>query len=205
MARIDDYRQAKRIASETLQEVPVGRLLERSGFEPGEDRSFRVAFLNRRYRVSFPDFEFSEPSETPKDIPLQEQVLILHYLIGADAGAPTGQWIPYREVPGASFYFSVFAKRAVDPLKKVFGARISGFQEAARGLGGRPVPNGDAAFEFLVFPKVPVRIILWKGDDEFPPEANILFDGTVSRMFSPEDVAWLASLLVYRLIALAPR
>jgi hypothetical protein len=46
-------------------------------------------------------------------------------------------------------------------------------------------------------------MILWIGDDEFPPEANILFDQTIGDFLSPEDVAWLAGMVVYRLIALS--
>jgi hypothetical protein len=44
---------------------------------------------------------------------------------------------------------------------------------------------------------------VWEGDDEFPAEANILFDAAVGDYLSPEDAAWLASLAVYRLMALA--
>ncbi len=46
-------------------------------------------------------------------------------------------------------------------------------------------------------------LILWEGDDEFPPEANIIFNDTIGEVLSPEDVAWMAGMLVYRLIALA--
>ncbi|MBW2011870.1 MAG: DUF3786 domain-containing protein, partial [Deltaproteobacteria bacterium] len=53
------------------------------------------------------------------------------------------------------------------------------------------------------FPKVPLQLILWAGDDEFAPEANILFDDTVSKILSPEDAAWLAGMIVYRLMALS--
>ncbi len=48
-----------------------------------------------------------------------------------------------------------------------------------------------------------MQLILWEGDDEFPPEANIIFNDTIGEVLSPEDVAWMAGMLVYRLIALA--
>ena len=68
---------------------------------------------------------------------------------------------------------------------------------------GRPVEPGDAGFEFRVFPKVPLRLILYAGDAEFAPEANILFDRSIGGMLSPEDIAWLAGMVVYRLIGLS--
>jgi len=153
--------------------------------------------------VSSPLFEFQDQADSQKEIPIQEQVLILHYLMAAETPDLSGQWVSYREIPGASFYFGAFVKRAVDPLKKVFGQNISGFARAAEKLQARKIENGDAGFEFRMFPAVPLQLILWEGDDEFPAEANILFDETIGRILSPEDVAWLAGMVVYRLIALS--
>ncbi|MEE8541956.1 MAG: DUF3786 domain-containing protein, partial [Desulfobacterales bacterium] len=59
-----------------------------------------------------------------------------------------------------------------------------------------------AGFEFNLFPRVPVQLIVWEGDDEFPAAANILFDQTVGAILSPEDIAWLAGMIVYRMIKL---
>jgi hypothetical protein len=134
-------------------------------------------------------------------VPVQEQVLILHYLMAESARKPSGKWIAYREIPGAQFYFSAFVKRAIEPLKNTFGRNPAGLQKAARQLKGVTVETGDAGFEFPIFPKVPLQLILWVGDNEFPSEANILFDETIGEFLSPEDVAWMAGMLVYRLIA----
>ena len=203
MARVDDYLEAKKIAVQKLRNASFTDLAERSGFERFREDTLRVPFLDRVYRIYSALFDMVDDREETDDIPLQEQVLILHYLLGAGRKAPSGDWIPYREIPGAAFYHGVFIKRAIDPLKKVLGHEPSLFSESARRLNGQPVAYGDAAFSFPVFPKVPVRIILWEGDAEFPAEANILFDRTISDIFSPEDAAWIAGLLVYRLIALS--
>jgi len=203
MPRIDDYIAACRLAREQLSTEPCERLSARSGFESDGPGALRVPFLNRRYRLSHPGLEFSDALSDGGEVPLQEQVLILHYLQAEPAPAAFGDWIAYREIPGAGFYFGAFVKRAVDPLKKVFGQDLAGLSRAAARLQGAPVPIGDAGFEFRVFPKVPARLVLYAGDEEFPAEANILFDRGIGRMLSPEDVAWMAGMLVYRLIALA--
>jgi len=52
---------------------------------------------------------------------------------------------------------------------------------------------------------VQVPLLLWEGDDEFPAEANILFDELCGKILSPEDADWLAGMLIYRLIALSYR
>jgi len=203
MPRIDDYINARKLAVEKLSPESFEKIAQRSGFEPSDGPSLHIPFLDRTYQVSYPHFEFKDQADNQKEIPLQEQVLILHYLMAAETPDLTGQWVSYREIPGASFYFGAFVKRAVDPLKKVFGQNISGFSRAAEKLGARIIENGDAGFEFRVLPAVPLQLILWEGDDEFPAEANILFDETIGRILSPEDVAWLAGMVVYRLMALS--
>jgi hypothetical protein len=91
----------------------------------------------------------------------------------------------------------------VDPLKKVFGRNVAGFRAAAARLNGSAVGFGDAAFDFRVLPRVPMRLILHAGDEEFPAEASILFDRSIGGILSPEDIAWLAGMVVYRLIGLS--
>jgi hypothetical protein len=214
MARIDDYKAACKIAREELAVVPYDDIISQSGFAGAEfdgagsegagDNGFRVPFLDRVYRVQYPDFSFLDDSGSEKEIPLQEQVLILHYLRGCRDLKKTGnKWIAYREISGASFYFAAFVKRAIDPLKQVFGQNIDGFIRASDRLGGKAIEPGDAGREFSVFPHVPVQLILYAGDDEFPPEATILFNNDIGTILLPEDVAWLAGMVVYRLMALA--
>ena len=203
MPRIDDYLNARDLAVETLSQEPFEVILKRSGFESLDADTFRVPFLDRIYRVGFPRFEFEDMTEVEKEIPLQEQVLILHYMSAGEVPGLTGHWVSYREIPGATFYFGAFLKRAVEPLKKVFGQNLSDFCRAAGKLDTRKIDSGDAAFEIRVLPAVPLQLILWKADEEFPAEASILFDSNIGQILSPEDIAWLAGMVVYRLMALA--
>ena len=203
MPRIDDYINARKIAIETLSEQALIDISGRSGFELLDKNCLGVPFLNRVFRVHFPDFEFSDHTDADIEVPIQEQILILHYMLAPQAHPLTGQWLAYREIPGASFYFSAFVKRAIDPLKNVFGQNLSGLSQAAAVLNGRSIEAGDIGFEFDVLPKVPLQLILYAADEEFPAEANILFDRTIGEILSPEDIAWLAGMLVYRLIVFA--
>lgn len=203
MPRIDDYINAKKLAVETLSQESFGAILERSGYNSPAANTLRVPFLDRTYHIRYPEFKFEDLVNTDKEVPIQEQVLILHYLTTADMPLLSRDWVSYREIPGASFYFSAFVKRAIDPLKKVFGRNTFGFAQASEKLDATKIDRGDVGFEFRIFPNVPLQLILWAGDDEFPEEANILFDRTIEKILSPEDVAWMAGMVVYRLIALS--
>jgi len=203
MPRIDDYRQARALSIEKLAGDSLEAIARRSGFDILDGEALRVPFLDRTYRVGFPDFRFADEENSEREVPLQEQVLILHYLEAEPPAQTSGHWIAYREIPGAGFYFGAFVKRAIAPLKKVFGDQVHGLARAAAKLGGRKIEEGDAGFEFYLFPRLPLRLIVWMGDEEFPPEAAILFDESAGSLLSPEDAAWAASLVVYRLIGLS--
>jgi len=203
MPRIDDYKNARKLAIEKLATESFESILQRTGIEAGAVSQFRVAFLNRVYCIGFPELEFEDEAEPEKEVPIQEQILILHYMSASAPPPLTGNWVSYREIPGASFYYSAFVKRAVEPLKNTFGQNVEGLLTAGKLLGGRKIDAGDVGYEFRLLPNIPVRLILWAGDDEFPAAANIVFDENISGILSPEDIAWLAGMVVYRLIALS--
>ncbi len=202
MPRIDDYIAAKRLAVDALKDIPIDRLAETSGFACAASHVLRIPFLTRSYEVTYPDFQFLDKAN-PQPIPIQEEVLILHYLMGKPPMTGSGNWVAYREIPGATFYFSAFLKRAVDPLKNTFGADADLLIRASERLGAERIEAGDAGFQYRVFPKVPMQWVLYLGDEEFPAEASILFDQSIGSILSPEDIAWMAGMVVYRLMGIA--
>ena len=203
MARIDDYINARKIAVQELARRPLEEISAFTNLPVGDHDQLVLPFLNKVYEIQYPDFTFTDQQSPDEEAPIQEQVLLLHYLQGCREKTLTGNWIAYREIPGASFYFAAFVKRAIDPLKKVFGHNIEGLNQAGAKIGAEQMDFGDAGLQLTVLPKTPLQLILWQGDDEFPAEANILFDEITGDILSPEDAAWLAGMVVYRLIALS--
>jgi hypothetical protein len=128
------------------------------------------------------------------------KVVLLHYLQKADARLDA-QWISYRELEGGALYYSVFQGRAIAPLIKHFGDNPETLLGIASKLGGKVVKRGDASIDFPFFPFLLVNVTIWKGDDEVPSSANILFDGATRRILPAEDVAHLAADLVHAILA----
>ena len=203
-ARTDDYLNARNIAAGELADTSLADLAKRTGFSTEGENTLVVPFLDRTYLVTLPDFRFTDADDAEKEVPLQEQVLILHYLQSGPS-PETGTLVAYREIKDASFYFGPFTSRAINPLKKVFGENHEGLEKTAPLLSGTPIADGDAGYVFRPLPGIPIRMILWAGDDEFPPEANILFDSSIAKILSAEDIAWLTGMVIYRLIALSYR
>lgn len=200
MARIDDYYNAKTLSAEKLSGKTIQQLSIASGYEILGETSLKIPFLDRTYSCNVTDFHFTDINTSEKEVPIQEQVLILHYLTGCGYNI-AGKWVSFRELPGASFYFGPFVNRAIEPLKMVFGDNPELLVKTGEMIGGKGISEGDGGVFYPVFPQVPLEIIIYKGDDEFPSEATILFDEAAGNILSPEDAAWTASLLVYRLMA----
>ena len=66
----------------------------------------------------------------------------------------------------------------------------------ARGflLGGSLLPFGDASLKLMPLPRVPVAVILWAADDEFPGRADLLLD-SACELHMPADVIWSMAML----------
>jgi len=206
MPRIDDYKAAIALAAAELKEINPKRLKNRTGcdyfYEAGQE-GLLVPYFGQLRRVSWPEVSVT-PADGAGEIILTEQILILHYLLHATGASLTGKSIDFRQVPdGGSFYWSAFVSRAKNPLLKTFGHDLKLYLQVAASLGGEPQPLGEAAARFLAFPRVPVTHVLWRGDEEFPPEANILFDETIPQYLPTEDIAALAGASVYRLMGAA--
>ena len=205
MPRIDDYKAAIALAAAELKPLNPKRLAARSRSEyivaDGRE-ALVVPYFGQGRRVSWPEIGVA-PVTGEAPIPLTEQILILHYLLKATGAPLSGKDIDFRQVPEGSFYWSAFVSRAKKPLLSTFGRDLGLYLEVAARMGGEAQELGDAAARFMAFPLVPVTHVLWRGDEEFPPEANILFDETIAQHLSTEDIAALAGASVYRLMAAA--
>jgi hypothetical protein len=202
MPRIDDYKAAIALASAELTQLNPKRLASRSrseySFTDGRE-AVVVPYFGQGRRVSWPEIAVA-PAEGAGEIPLTEQILILHYLLKTSGEALSGNSIDFRQVPEGSFYWSAFVSRAKKPLLETFGRDLELYRRVAAQMGGELLEMGDAAARFPAFPLVPVTHVLWAGDEEFPPEANILFDDTIPGHLPTEDIAALAGASVYRLM-----
>ena len=207
MPRIDDYNNAVALGKEELRKKNPGRIATLSGGaiaeEGGITPSLILPFLNRQVVIKWPELDCLY-KESGEEVPVQQQVLIFHYLNGANGLNPTGQWIAYQEVPDGRFYLDAFLRRAKNPMVQVFGSAPEKLMDlAVQVYGAVPFDQGDLSVTLHAFPLVPVALILWKGDDEFPPEGTILFDRTIYSMLSAEDIAWLAGMIIYPLMGMA--
>jgi len=158
-----------------------------------------LKYLNRSYQIVFPDIDISL-IDNEEEVPIRDKILILHYLIKAKGTTITNRVIAYKELPEGASYFPAFSKRVIKPLLDYFGKEPGLLIDAAKKLGGHKADYGDVAVTINAFSRVPITLILWRGDDEFAPEGNILLDSTISDYLPTEDIIVLCETITWRLI-----
>ena len=200
------YQYAYRLASDALKGADLEERAEKSGalIERQESGNLliKLGFLNRNCLIRFPEATITYQGNGD-EVPLWSKILILHYL-GKSQGNPlTGEWINFRQLSGGDTYYPAFVKRSQKPLLDFFADRLDLLEEAAQDLGGKTGSEGDRSVIIPALPRVPIALIFWSGDEEFQPEARILFDSTIPTYLSTEDVAVLSQQTVFGLIKCA--
>jgi len=202
MARIDDYKESFRLASVELKKRDPASLAKAAGAVFSPEKGLIVSFLGTEYRVEIhPQTDIAKVNSA-EEVSIPDKILIAHYLLGAAGKKSAGKLITFRQIPDGHFYFEAFQRRARDPFANFFGDNGRLFVKCAEMLGAVPVEIGDFGMEFSVFPHIRIQLVLWAGDEEFPADATILFDESIQRILSAEDIAVMCGSLVYRLIGL---
>lgn len=193
------YELALRLAQEQLAAIgDIEQQCRRSGSRYLKG-AVQVEFLNRPYRITLPGVEVA-PQDGGGDMPIRDKLLILHYFITARGTPLSGRMINYKELPEGTVYFPTFHKRAVKPLADSFGSQPQRLAEIAAWLGAGKADYGDAAVTVSAFPRVPITLVLWRADAEFPAEGNVLFDSTITDYLPVEDINVLCETIAWKLV-----
>ncbi|HJX39377.1 MAG TPA: DUF3786 domain-containing protein [Anaerolineae bacterium] len=176
----------------------TGTAFERSNKGQGY---FELPYISQTFHVSYPQFEAQDP-ETGKECWPGLRFLFLHYFHKADGAPLAHRWIAYRELPDGMFYFHAFQGYTGARLLKTFDNDLQRFKDAALATEGEAISHGDAGFLFWALPRIPMAVVYWLGDDEFPPNANVLFDASAGHYLSTDGLAVLGSELCSKIIRL---
>lgn len=181
-------------AVESMAHVDPRTAASASGAEYREEK-FIIPLFDRTYTIYFPTCETAEIGSAFR-VPMIVEVLLMHYLKHADGTAVSGNWISYRQLPGAKLFEQRFVNLVSRPLLDLFGSDTDSFREAADVLGGQSIDHkGDAAFRFTALPRLPVACIFNMGEGEIPPSISILFDESASHYLPTEDLTVLGGVM----------
>lgn len=165
-----------------------------------EQKYFTLKFLGTVYQISWPDFQVSHEADDMGFYPLETmtyaRTLTIRFLLNGAEASSTGKFKTYREMPWGEVYLRQFDGRCIKRLAFSYGNRIKDFQAIMEHMHCVPVKHGDIAYQLEIFPDYLVQMILWEGDDEFPPSSQILFSDNFPISFQAEDMAVMGDVII---------
>ena len=160
-----------------------------------DGKEFYVNLLGREFAISHPEYAVRalDGGNLP---PLPTQTFLLRYLLESRDVAWQGEWKTFREMPWGEMYIQPYTGRVLTRAAYTFGFRLASFRAAAEKMGALPVKHGDAGYEFPLIGDFKMRFLIWEGDDEFPPSAQVLYSDNFAQGFAAEDRVVAGDILI---------
>ena len=189
------------------EEVPFGFYEEKfKGLDPVEavgrlnsvkwdGKEFYVNLLGRDFAIAHPDYAIRAMDEKPLP-PLPVQTFLLRYLLESKDVAWGGTWKTFREMPWGEMYITPYTGRVLTRAAFTFGTRVAAFKEAAEKMGATALPHGDAGYQFNLIGGYQMQIMVWEGDEEFPPNAQVIYSDNFETGFAAEDRVVAGDILI---------
>ena len=155
-----------------------------------QERGFLLPFLNQIFQILPKKREIvALKSGIQQFKSFELDLIIITYLLKAETIGLEGEMVNEKQIPGGEAFFRGPHLLSTNPMEELFGQDRESFLRAGKRLNGEERELGDAAICLPVFPRVPVTLILWVKDDEFPARITVNFDRTISRHL-PLDIIW---------------
>lgn len=156
-------------------------------------KRYVITLLNTDYVVSFSDRQIFpvQPESEPASAAFLEQLCILAYLINAKDVPLANKLVRAETLRGGQFFFRGLHGLATDKLQEAFGQSPEKLLGVAERFDAERRNFGDASIQLDVLPRIPLTMVIWRGDEEFAARATVLFDQTAADQL-PLDALWTA-------------
>ena len=132
--------------------------------------------------------------------------VLIHYILKGSSCRPAGQFVTLAELAGPLFKHGSYSSSALErPIIKRFQGRIPELLAAAASYGGRQGGEAGLCAVSLIFdllPHIPLQLIFYDRDDEFPARASLLYDLNATQLIDFEVLAVLVTVFVQSLTKL---
>ena len=167
-----------------------------------DKRRLSAAMLSDNYDL---DMDNRTAVSSSCNIPSKDHItiLLLHYLISklkmGTLPPPSGDWMGFNQLEGGDAYYPAFRKRTIGHVIKKYGADPGALLKVSDRIPIKEVDRGDIGVIVQALEGVPILITMEKQDEEFGPDANILFDRSIQQIFCTEDIVVLTEFVVHSL------
>ena len=147
-----------------------------------QNGAFSVELLGKNYTVTHPEGVVTPEAKLPV------QTFLLRWLLEGKKQPFAGKFLTFREMPWGELYIKPYTGRVLTRAAFTFGTRLSAFAAACEKLGARKLSRGDAGYEFQLLPGLLIQILIWQGDDECPPNAQVLYSDNFGALAAEDRV-----------------
>ncbi len=133
------------------------------------------------------------------ELGIYSRLAILWYLINSKDLTLSGKLKKPSEMSGGLIFQQGTHILPLDRITEKYAGDIPGFIKRGEELGGERLDYADASVRLLPFPRVPVVILQWKGDEEFPARCDLLYDSTCENHL-PADIIWSTAMMTLLLM-----
>ena len=160
-----------------------------------DGQEFYVNLLGREFAISHPVYAIRalDGGALP---PLPTQTFLLRYLQESKRVAWNGTWKTFREMPWGEMYIKPYTGRVLTRAAFTFSFKLAAFSAACEKMGAVKLPHGDAGYQFELVPGYHIQILIWQGDEEFPPNAQVIYSDNFADGFAAEDRVVAGDILI---------
>ena len=177
-----------------FRELVPAAAVERTGVK-WDGKEFYVNLLGETYAIAHPVYGI-RAATGDRLPPLPTQTFLLRYLLEGKTVVANGNWLTFREMPWGELYIKPYTGRVLTRAAFTFGTRVAAFKKAAEAMGAEAVSHGDAGYRFHLIGEYEMQILVWEGDDEFPPNAQVLYSDNFADGFAAEDRVVAGDILI---------
>ena len=164
-----------------------------------EKQRYCLNYWGDDYRLDCRNKSFAAPALPAGSSLGYLPVFIINYLMQIKGVPLTGEWISEKDLPGGVTFFRGPHEIPTSLISLRFGNDLEEFSRVCRLLEGKPAAMADAAYVFYPLAHLSVAVLYWLGDEEFPAEAKVLFDKSISGNLALDTVYAFAVDVCYRM------
>lgn len=187
---------------ERLLQLDPAEVCRRSGAQFDEASGlYLIDYLRERYHIS-PSRRIIEAVSDPtsqEDPSIELKVIFITYLLNAQEIPLADKIVAGSNLTGGKTFFQGSHQFPLDPLIERYGRDVEGFLARGISLGATQERYGDVGFRLAALPRVPVIMVLWGVDEEFPARLSVLFDASIEQHLPLDGVYGLVTEICRRL------
>ncbi len=164
-----------------------------------EKKCYKIFAWGDEYIIYPEEYKIDLISNNPEPPHKYFNVFIINYLLQSKDIKTYNEWISENDIPGGINFFSGPHEIPAYLITEKFGDDVDRFKKQCENLDGILLDMADAAYIFRITPRIKVAVLYWRGDEDFPAEAKLLYDKSITKQLASDIILAVAIDVCYRI------